>query len=121
MASQAPERQRRLDRLVVKSGGTTRFIRVVDIDYIEAAGVYVSLHVAGKALLYRATLHDLVERLDPMRFVRVHRSAVANIESILQLEARSHGEFDIVFKNGSRSRVSRTYRAHLEKRLGQPL
>ena len=121
MASQAPERQRRLDRLVVKSGGTTRFIRVVDIDYIEAAGVYVSLHVAGKALLYRASLHDLVERLDPMRFVRVHRSAVANIESILQLEARSHGEFDIVFKNGSRSRVSRTYRAHLEKRLGQPL
>ena len=49
MASQAPERQRRLDRLVVKSGGTTRFIRVVDIDYIEAAGVYVSLHVAGEA------------------------------------------------------------------------
>jgi two-component system LytT family response regulator len=72
-------------------------------------------------LLYRATLHELVERLDPMRFVRVHRSAVVNIESILQLEARSHGEFDIVFKNGSRSRVSRTYPAQLEKRLGQSL
>ena len=51
-----------------------------------------------------------------MRFVRVHRSAVVNIESILQLEAKSHGEFDVVLKNGSRSRVSRTYRAHLEKR-----
>ena len=90
MASQAPDRQRRLDRLVVKAGGTTRFIRVVDIDYIKAAGVYVSLHVAGKAsALYRATLHELVERLDPMRFVRVHHWLVVNIESILQLEARS--------------------------------
>jgi len=105
----------------VKSGGTTRFVRVADIDCIEAAGVYVSLHVAGKKLLYRATLHELIERLDAMRFVRVHRSAVVNIESILQLEAKSHGEFDVLLKNGSRSRVSRTYRVHLEKRLGQPL
>jgi two-component system LytT family response regulator len=113
--------QRLLDRLVVKSGGTTRFVRVADIDCIEAAGVYVSLHVGGKTLLYRAALHDLVEKLDPMRFVRVHRSAVVNIESVVQLEAKSHGEFDVVLKHGSRSRVSRTYRAHLEKRLGQPL
>ena len=59
--------------------------------------------------------------MDPMRFVRVHRSAVVNIESILQLDAKSHGEFDVVLKNGSRSRVSRTYRVHLEKRLGQSL
>jgi two-component system LytT family response regulator len=63
----------------------------------------------------------LIEKLDPMRFVRVHRSAVVNIESIVQLEAKSHGEFDVVLKNGSRSRVSRTYRTHLEKRLGQSL
>ena len=73
----------------------------------------------GDARLMTALLFEQPGKT--MRFVRVHRSAVANIESILQLEARSHGEFDIVFKNGSRSRVSRTYRAHLEKRLGQPL
>ncbi|MGA7108172.1 MAG: LytTR family DNA-binding domain-containing protein [Terracidiphilus sp.] len=113
--------ERRLDRLVVKSGGTTRFVRAVDIDWIEAAGVYVTLHVAGKELLYRAALNDLAERLDPRRFVRVHRSALVNIESILQLEPMSHGEFEAVIKNGSRTRVSRTYRALLEKRLGQPL
>jgi two-component system LytT family response regulator len=113
--------ERRLDRLVVKSAGTTRFIRVVDIDWIEAAGVYVTLHVGGKELLYRAALNDLAERLDPRRFVRVHRSALVNIESILQLEPMSHGEFEAVIKNGSRTRVSRTYRALLEKRLGQSL
>ncbi len=113
--------ERKLDRLVVKSGGTTRFIRVVDIDWIEAAGVYVTLHVAGKELLYRAALNDLAEKLDPRRFVRVHRSALVNIESILQLEPISHGEFEAVLKNGARTRVSRTYRIQLEKRLGQPL
>lgn len=115
----APER--RLDRLVVKAGGTTRFVRVIDIDWIEAAGVYVTLHVGGKELLYRAALNDLAEKLDPRRFVRVHRSALINIESVLQLEPISHGEFEAVLKNGSRTRVSRTYRVQLEKRLGQPL
>jgi two-component system LytT family response regulator len=122
MVASAPgSAERRLDRLVVKSGGTTRFIRVIDIDWIEAAGVYVTLHVAGKELLYRAALNDLAERLDPRRFVRVHRSALVNIESIIQLEPMSHGEFEAVIKNGSRARVSRTYRTLLEKRLGQPL
>jgi two-component system, LytTR family, response regulator len=122
MAAMAPPgADRRLDRLVVKSAGTTRFIRVVDIDWIEAAGVYVTLHVGGKELLYRAALNDLAERLDPRRFVRVHRSALVNIESIIQLEPMSHGEFEAVIRNGSRTRVSRTYRALLEKRLGQPL
>ena len=122
MVSSAPAApERRLDRLVVKSGGTTRFIRVIDIDWIEAAGVYVTLHVAGKELLYRAALNDLAEKLDPRRFVRVHRSALINIESVLQLEPISHGEFEAVLRDGSRTRVSRTYRGQLEKRLGQTL
>jgi len=112
---------RYLDRLVVKAGGTTRFVRVADIDWIEGAGVYVNLHVAGKELLYRAALNELAGRLDPMRFVRVHRSCMVNLDSILELQPISHGEFEIVLKGGHRSRVSRTYRAELEKRLGQSL
>lgn len=122
MMSAAPApADRRWDRLVVKSGGTTRFVRAIDIDWIEAAGVYVNLHVGPKELLYRAPLNDLAERLDPRRFVRVHRSAIVNIESILQLEPISHGEFEAVLRNGARTRVSRTYRSQLEKRLGQAL
>jgi two-component system LytT family response regulator len=121
MLSAAPQAQRSWDRLVVKSAGSTCFIRVTEIDWIEAAGVYVNLYVAGKQLLYRASLQELSERLDPRRFVRVHRSAIVNIESIVQLEPISHGEFDVVLKNGARTRVSRNYRAQLESRLGQPL
>lgn len=121
IVSARPTANRFLDRLVVKSAGTARFIRVADIDWIESAGVYVNLHVAGKELLYRGALNELAESLDPMRFIRVHRSAIVNIESILHLEAISHGEFEVLLKNQERSRVSRTYRALLEKRLGQSL
>jgi len=121
MVSAAPARIPPLDRLVVKSGGSIRFVRVADIDWIEAAGVYANLHIGGKELLYRAALNELAERLDPLRFVRVHRSAIVNIESILHLERMSHGEFEVVLKNGSRPRISRTFRAQLEKRLGQSL
>ncbi|MGD0735472.1 MAG: LytTR family DNA-binding domain-containing protein [Terracidiphilus sp.] len=112
---------RYLDRLVVKGGGTTRFIRVADVDWIEGAGVYVNLHVAGKELLYRSAISELAGHLDPMRFIRVHRSSIVNIDSILELWPISHGEFELVLKDGHRSRVSRTYRLELEKRLGQSL
>ncbi len=121
MVSTPPAGDLPLDRLVVKSAGSTRFVRVADIDWIEAAGVYANLHVGGKELLYRAGLNELAARLDPVRFVRVHRSAIVNIESILRLEPISHGEFEALLKDGSRSRISRTYRGQLEKRLGQSL
>jgi two-component system, LytTR family, response regulator len=112
---------RYLDRLVVKGSGTTRFVRVADIDWIEGAGVYVNLHIAGKELLYRSSLNELGGQLDPMRFIRVHQSSIVNIDSILELQPISHGEFEVVLKDGHRSRVSRTYRVQLEKRLGQSL
>ena len=121
MVSAEPSGNLPLDRLVVKSGGSTRLVRVNDIDWIEAAGVYANLHIGGKEVLYRAALNELAERLDPVRFVRVHRSAIVNIESILHLEPISHGEFEVILKDGSRSKISRTYRKQLEKRLGQSL
>jgi two-component system LytT family response regulator len=120
MVSTVPQ-QRRLDRFVIKSAGTTRFVRAAEIDWIEAAGVYVNLHIAGRGLLYRATLNELEDKLDPLRFVRVHRSAIVNIESVVQLEPISHGEFEVVLKDGSRTRISRSYRAQMEQRLGQSL
>jgi two-component system, LytTR family, response regulator len=121
MLATRSEPGRYIDRLVLKGSGTTRFIRVADIDWIEGAGVYVNLHVAGKEFLYRSALNELAGRLDPLRFIRVHRSAIVNIDSILQLQPISHGEFEIVLKDGHRSRLSRTYRTQLEKRLGQSL
>jgi two-component system LytT family response regulator len=121
MIASARGGSRHLDRLAVKSGGNTQFIRVAEIDWIEAAGVYVNLHIRSKAILHRMPLAELLGHLDPAKFVRVHRSAAVNIDSILRLEPMSHGEFEIVLKNESRTRVSRTYRAALEAALGQSL
>jgi len=121
MLSARPQAGRYLDRLVVKGRGTTRFIRVADIDCIEGAGVYVTLHIGGKEMLYRSALNELAGRLDPMRFIRIHRSSIVNIDSIQELQPISHGEFELVLKGGHHLRVSRTYRAQLEKRLGQSL
>ena len=116
-----PETPDYWDRLVIKTENTTRLVPVADIDLIESAGVYVTLHVAGKEILYRAPLHVLAGKLDPKRFIRVHRSAIVNIESVLQLDHLSHGEFEAVLKHDARAKVSRSYRANLETRLGQSL
>jgi two-component system, LytTR family, response regulator len=114
-----------LDRLVVKAAGATRFLRVNDIEWIEAAGVYVNLHLlrsaGGGEVLYRSPLADLAARLDPARFIRVHRSTIVNLDAIQQLEPISHGEFDVLLKSGARARISRSYRSQLEARLGQSL
>lgn len=118
MTGAEPERW---DRLVVKSAGTTQFVKAADIDWIEAVGVYVNLYIGGKALLYRSPIHLLAEKLDPAHFVRIHRSAIVNLESIVHLEPISHGEFEVVLKHGGRAKVSRTFRSQLEKRLGQAL
>ena len=71
---------RYLDRLVVKGSGTTRFIRVADIDWIEGPLVCVNLLIGGKELLYRSALNELGGHLDPLRFIRVHRSSIVNID-----------------------------------------
>src|SRR5471030_2182505 len=109
------------DRLIVKSARATQFVRVAEIDWIESAGVHVMLHAGGKEVLHRIALSELATQLYPQRYVRVHRSLIVNIDSIAQLEPLSHGEFDVVMKDGARRRVSRTYRALLEQRLGQSL
>ena len=111
----------RWDRLVVKSAAATHFVKTTDIDWIEAVGVYVNLYIGGKAMLYRSPIHVLADKLDPAHFVRIHRSAIVNLESIVRLEPISHGESEVVLKHGGRAKVSRTFRGQLEQRLGQAL
>jgi two-component system LytT family response regulator len=119
--AQQPAQAARPDRLIVKSARATQLVRIAGIDWIESAGVHVILHVGGKEVLHRMSLSELAAQLDPLRYVRVHRSVIVNIDSIAQLEPLSHGEFDVVMTDGARRRVSRTYRAALEQRLGHSL
>jgi two-component system LytT family response regulator len=109
------------ERIVVKSSGRVIFLDVADIDWIEAAGVYVYLHVGSKAYLYRATVGQLLERLDPQRFLRVHRSTVVNTSRIIELQPRTHGDYVVFLKGGTELTLSRGYRSELEGWLRQPL
>src|SRR5882757_9076256 len=99
-----------LDRIVIRERDKTDLIRVESIDCIESAGVYVALHVGPERVIHRTALGELIGRLDPRRFVRVHRSTVVNIDSILHMEPATHGEFDLVLRGGQRVHVSRTFR-----------
>jgi two-component system, LytTR family, response regulator len=110
-----------LDRLVVKRKNFVQLLRSSDIDWIEAQGMYVNLHVDRTVILHRASLNDLEQALNPLEFTRIHRSAIVAIDRIVRLEPHSHGEFVAVLTDGARLRVSRTYRSALEARLGQSL
>jgi two-component system LytT family response regulator len=120
ISSQHPARSY-AERLILKSSGIVQFVTTAEIDWIEGAGVYVNLHLADKTLLHRASLNELQDSLDPRMFMRIHRSTIVNVNSIVRLESLSHGEFDVILKNRKRTRVSRTYRAALEHWLGQSL
>jgi two-component system, LytTR family, response regulator len=110
-----------LDRLLLKVSGRVTFLDVADLDWIEAAGVYVNLHVGSKSYLYRATAGQIEERLDPKLFVRVHRSTIVNTSRIVELQPRTHGDYVLVLKGGVKLTLSRGYRSHLESWLRQPL
>ncbi|MBB6424726.1 LytTR family DNA-binding domain-containing protein [Sphingopyxis sp. JAI128] len=109
------------DWIVIKSGENSRLIMTQDIDWVEAAGVYVKVHVGGEEFLYRSSLTAVASRLDPFRFVRIHRSSIVNLRSIELLERRSHGDVAVLLKNGAHLMLSRSYRTEVEARLGQNL
>ena len=109
------------DRLVVKSGGRVFFVRTDDIEWIEAAGNYVRLHLKDQSHLFRETMNQMEARLDPQRFFRIHRSRIVNTERIKELQPWFNGEFVVVLQNGTQLRLSRSYREKLEERLGRSL
>jgi two-component system LytT family response regulator len=113
-----PEQQR-LDRLVVKSGGRVFFLRTEEIDWIEAAGNYVRLHLAEESHLFRETMNGMEGRLDSRRFVRIHRSRIVNTERIKELQPWFNGEYVVILRNGTRLTLSRGYREKLQEQLGK--
>ncbi len=85
--------QPKTDRLVVKSGGRLFFLRADEIDWIEAAGNYVRLHVGNQSHLLRETMNAIEGRLDPERFFRIHRSRIVNVERIQEMQPWLNGEY----------------------------
>ena len=101
--------------LTIRSIGRVDRVDPSDVSWIEGCGNYARLHLDGKSMLLRRTLASLADELGPARFVRVHRSAIVNVERISGLRRRSHGEATLVLRDGQTLKVSRTYRGALEK------
>ncbi|MFL5562418.1 MAG: LytR/AlgR family response regulator transcription factor [Gemmatimonadaceae bacterium] len=117
-ASATRSSTRYLERIPVDVHGTVRPIMVGDIDYITADGPYAELHVAGRKHLIRESMQVLEEKLDPRRFMRVHRSAIVRLDLIDALKRRATGDAELLLKGGARIRVSRTRRGAIERWLG---
>ena len=110
--------QPRSDRLVVKSGGRLFFLRADEIDWIEAAGNYVRLHVGTTSHLLRETMNAIEARLDPEKFFRIHRCRIVNMERIQELQPWLNGEYAVLLRTGTRLTLSRGCREKLQERLG---
>jgi two-component system LytT family response regulator len=108
---------RKVERLAVKTGGRILFLRLVDIDWVEAADNYVKIHIGKEEHLLRETLAALESKLPDDRFLRISRSAIVNVEHIREMHPMFHGEYIVVLRNGAQVTLTRGYREKLE-RLG---
>jgi two-component system LytT family response regulator len=108
----------RLERVAIKNAGQVCFVKISEIDWIEAADYYACLHVGPKSHLLRRSLSDLEQDLDPNVFCRVHRSSIVNLEQVRGLKLGEDGEYEVQLDNGATVRLSRRYRKHLQARLG---
>lgn len=106
---------KRIERLVVRSGGRIFFIRTDEVDWIEAEGNYVRLHTGSESHLVRETMTNLEARLDPGKFLRVQRSALVNIESVRELRPWFQGDYLIVMRDGRELTSGRGYRETIRR------
>jgi two-component system, LytTR family, response regulator len=107
-----------IDRLPVRDSGKVTAVRVADIDWVEASHNYVLLHVGEKSLILREPIASVEVRLAMSGFVRIHRSALVNVDRVRELRTRSKGEFDVVLHNGQQLKMTRNYRSAVERLVG---
>jgi two-component system LytT family response regulator len=103
------EERKYSERLIVKSGGRVFFVRTEEIDWVEASGNYVKIHTKNDAHLLRESMKNMEGRLDPKTFVRIHRSAIVNIDRIKELEPWFHGVYIVIMRDGTRLTASRVF------------
>jgi two-component system LytT family response regulator len=108
-----------LERLVIKGGGRIYFLETDEIDWIEAEGNYVSVHSGKKSHLLRETISSLESKLDPKKFVRIHRSSIIRLDRIQELQPWFHGEYRIILLDGTQLTLSRNHRDNLQEALGK--
>jgi two-component system LytT family response regulator len=110
-------RARYLDRLMVKHDGRVFFVKVTDVDWFEASGNYVRVHVGRASHLIRETMHGIEAQLDPNLFARIHRAVIVNMDRIRELQPWFAGDYIVILRDGRQLKLSRTYREALQSRM----
>ena len=118
---QAPTKAEYLERIVVRHERDVSFVRVAEIDWIGAADYYAKLYVGPRTHLIRETMQQLEARLDPRQFVRIHRSAIVNVDRVKLIRPYFRGGHVVVLHDGRKLVMSRGRREALERALGQPI
>jgi two-component system LytT family response regulator len=112
------EQLKKIERLAIKNAGQVSFLKISEIDWIEAADYYACLHVGPKSHLLRRSIADLEQELDESVFCRIHRSTIVNLDRIRGLKLNEDGEYEVLLDGGTELRMSRRYRKELQSRLG---
>ena len=105
------------DRIAVRNNGRVVFVKLADIDWIEAADNYVCLHCGKETHIVRETMNELEARLDPAQFLRVHRSSIVNLDRVRELQPWFRGDYRIVLRDGTELTLTKNHREKLESRL----
>ena len=113
----AAARASTFEQIAVKVDGAVRILRVDDVDWLETEGNYVRIHVGKESYLLRQTAARMESDLDPRRFVRVHRRYLVNLSRVVEVQPWFGGDAVLVLRDGSKLRLSRTYREHFHSRL----
>jgi two-component system LytT family response regulator len=119
LATSLRNRPSYLSRVTVRTGARTVFVELAAVDWLEAADNYVRLHVKQREYLVRETLAALEAQLDPDRFVRIHRSAIVQVDRIAETRPTSHGDAEVLLKDGRRLPASRNWRDRLQRVIGR--
>ena len=110
-----------MEKIVVRSAGSLVILGLDEIDWIEAAGNYVCLHAGPDVHRLRETMYSIESRLNPHKFMRIHRSRIVNIERVREIQPQNNpeerGEFVITLRCGTRLSMTRSHRDRLTQML----
>jgi two-component system, LytTR family, response regulator len=115
----ARERARGRNRLVVRTPERSFFLRSDTIDWVEAAGKFVHLHVGRSVHALRESMSELEQELDPARFLRISRSVIVNVDRIQEIQPWFQGDYVLILTDGTRLTSTRGYRDNMRRLLGR--
>ena len=121
LVQDARAQERYIERFVIKSNGRVTLLRIEDLDWVEAAGNYMRLHRQNETHLIRHTMNAIEARLDPRRFLRIHRCTIVNMERIKDAHPIFHGDYAVHLHDGTQLTLTRNYRAKAAAVLGHLL